>query len=536
MKRAVIYARTSGDDRGKPGDNLQGQLEMCREYCQQHGYTVVAELAEDERGAKGASLDLEQLNRAVSMARGNEFDVLVVRELDRLARTLAKQLIVETEFKRAGVANEYVLGEYPDTPEGILLKNMRAVIAEYEKEKITERTIRGRRRSAKNGSVLVHGACPYGYRSEKLENGRFVLKIHEPEARIVRMLFSWYSDEGLSINSIIKRLAVMGIPTRKHRPAWRMATIRQILANETYAGVWHYGKASSHEPIPVKVPAIIDRATWEHVQEKRKTNWAQSKRNTVQEYLVQHRMRCAHCGKPMRSASRRRKTLPPALYYMCSLAHAGGLLRGNPGLSCDQRKYFRAELVDQAVWDKVKEWMSDPDRLAHELESFKSRRLVENAPLVERLDVIDRLLVENRAAMDRLLDLYLDGTYTKHVLAERKTRLEQTAAGLERERTQLAAVLTDRIPSDEQIRTLREIGAMLADGLEEIDESFAARRATIETLDVTVSLEVNGEQKIVWVFSKPLGYEKGVSIALTGIGSQSGPCLGRSATAPNRPC
>jgi DNA invertase Pin-like site-specific DNA recombinase len=43
-KRAVSYARVSSDDRGKDSRNLAGQLEMCREYALQQGWTIIAEL------------------------------------------------------------------------------------------------------------------------------------------------------------------------------------------------------------------------------------------------------------------------------------------------------------------------------------------------------------------------------------------------------------------------------------------------------------------------------------------------------------
>ena len=40
MKRAVLYARVSGDDRGKEDRNLAGQLEMGRKYAREHGYDI----------------------------------------------------------------------------------------------------------------------------------------------------------------------------------------------------------------------------------------------------------------------------------------------------------------------------------------------------------------------------------------------------------------------------------------------------------------------------------------------------------------
>jgi DNA invertase Pin-like site-specific DNA recombinase len=38
MKRAVLYARVSGDDRDREGRNLVGQLDMCRVYAQRKGW------------------------------------------------------------------------------------------------------------------------------------------------------------------------------------------------------------------------------------------------------------------------------------------------------------------------------------------------------------------------------------------------------------------------------------------------------------------------------------------------------------------
>ena len=61
-KRALLYARVSGDDTGKDGRNLAGQLELCRNYALEHGYEIVAELHEDDRGASGAIFELPQLN------------------------------------------------------------------------------------------------------------------------------------------------------------------------------------------------------------------------------------------------------------------------------------------------------------------------------------------------------------------------------------------------------------------------------------------------------------------------------------------
>jgi len=290
-KRALTYARVSYDDRPNEDRNLEGQLEDYRAYCQEKGYRIVAELAEDDRGASGASWDLPMLNQALDMARTGEIDVLVTRELDRFARGLAKQLVTEGEFKRYGVDVEYTLAEYEDTPEGNLMKNVRAVVAEYERLKIAERMTRARRNFVKGGSVLLHGnAAPYGYHLEVERNDQGRVKgtrliIYEPEARIISLIFTWYvigDEDGkkLSIRGIAKRLTQMRVPTWADSQGddprannglkslkvrrfgeWSKGTVADILSNETYAGVWHYSKKKSppNQWLAVEVPAIVDR-------------------------------------------------------------------------------------------------------------------------------------------------------------------------------------------------------------------------------------------------------------------------------------
>jgi site-specific DNA recombinase len=60
-------------------------------------------------------------------------------------------MLIEEEFKRDGVMIEYVLGQYEDSDEGRLQKQIRASIAKYEKAKILERSKRGKQGKAKSG-------------------------------------------------------------------------------------------------------------------------------------------------------------------------------------------------------------------------------------------------------------------------------------------------------------------------------------------------------------------------------------------------
>ncbi len=512
-KRAVLYARVSGDDRKKEGRNLQGQLDMCRKYAEDRGWMVVNELAEDDRGASGAALDLPQLQRVFQMAENGELDLLVVRELDRLARGLAKQLYVENKLRAKGVEIEYVLGDYDSTPEGILMKNVRAVVAEYERLKITERSVRGRRQKVEAGYVMLHGRTPYGYQRAE-EDGNSSLAILEEEARVVRLIYHWYTQgDGtngpMSIYAIAKTLTEQRVPTRGDKSSevhkgqsyghWSTGTVSGILRNETYCGVWHYGKRNDDGSNPdshlltVEVPAIVDRETWEAVQRRRGKNTRMCKRNTKYQYLLGRRGVCGRCGTPMRATASKNKTMAATLYYYCPV-HNHPL---NYGKECDQRKYFRADVVEPAVWSWVKELIGNPSTMEEVLRERHKYRQEVNQPIQERLKLVEGALSDADTQMDRLVELYMTGEFSKDRISTRRAELEESIGNLKRERCELRRQLEEDGITEEQVETLKAVARKVAKGLDEADNDFEIRRGIIDLLDVTVTMNVEDGKKVV---------------------------------------
>ena len=504
-KRAVLYARVSGDDRGNDGRNLTGQIDLGRKYAQKHGYTVVAEMPEDDRGASGATFELPQLKRILELARNHQIDTVIVREVDRLSRNLAKQLIVEDELRRYGCNVEYSLEEFADTAEGRLQKHIKATIAEYEREKIVQRTTRGRIQKVEAGNVLVHNYAPYGYRTGTLE-GKDTLVIHESEARIVRLIFQWYTagdeqGEPVPVRKICRKLADMGIPSPqdlRHRinkllgwAHWHPATIANILGSETYKGTWHY-RPAGREPLAVNVPAIVDADTWRLAETTRTDNRKNARRKRKQEYLLAGYVFCGSCGYRMVGQSQPGKH-DVIRYYRCP-SHQAQLMR-----TCTLRVFFRAEQVEAIVWNWLETMILDEVALLEGFAKYQEKQGRVNAPMLERLKVIDDLLAENRVQMERLLDLYLTGEFAKDALTERKRRLETTIEALQRERDGLQAHLTeiDLTPAD--IRNLQDFARSVAEGAREGCDDLAARRRILALLRVEGRLAVEDGQRVVYV-------------------------------------
>lgn len=506
-KRAVLYARVSSDDRHNESLNLNGQLALCREYAARQGYTVIEELAEDDRGASGASFELPQLGRVIEMARAGAIDRVIVRELDRLSRNLVKQLTVEAELKAADVKIEYALSEYPDTPEGNLSKQIRASIAEFEREQIKIRTTRARRLHAENGSVMLHGTRLYGY--QMVTDGRKRgLEIDPNEARWVRQVFTWYTlgDENgalLSIREIVRRLTSLRVPTMtdtdgrhyklRERGEWSTGTIAKMLSNETYAGTWRYGlRSKDGEPVAIDVPAIIDRPTFDAAQRRRAENRELRRRAPKYDYLMANgRLKC-ECGY----------TITPVSYVQRGKSYLRyGCIARNKDLCVRVRRctstYKRADVVDGVVWRWVKSLLTDKVFLEEALAAYQAGREETIAPLRERLTTIDGLLTDNRKQLEKLLDLYLAGDFPREVLLERKTRLQDTVAGLEAEHGRLTAQIEAQALTEDQLRSLRDFAARAKAGVEEADHDFAGRARLVALLDVHGIIGVENDQDVI---------------------------------------
>lgn len=502
-KRAILYARVSGDDTHNESRNLNGQIKMGRDYAEKHGYEVIAALAEDDRGASGAAFELPQLKRILTMARKQEFDVMIVREIDRLSRNLAKQLIVEEELKRAGVEIEYVLGEYPDTAEGRLNKHIKATVAEYEREKITERVTRGRRLKVEAGNIMGHGRAPYGYRLET-KDGKVVLVIFEEEAHWVRMIYRWYiglDGDPLGPTAIAHRLSEAGILTTcdkdkrfakiKGLGQWNPITIQAMLKNETYKGVWHYGKEARQEDylLAVAVPAIVTPEVWEAAQKQRKSNRKKMRRDPEHEYLLRGRLTCGYCHfilSPHQGCSQNHKKL----YYRCHTNDKGVH-------HCPHTAAVRADQADAAVWAWLREILSDSTLVEERLQRHRARQEAVNAPILERIAVIDHLIAVKNVQLERAAKDYMMSKKLQAILVKEAAQVETEIEGLEHERAELQDRIAQLSLTTEQIRTLEEYRAKLAEGLAEADESFEGRQKLVAVLDVRGEVTHDGKDKIL---------------------------------------
>ncbi|MEW6082667.1 MAG: recombinase family protein [Bacillota bacterium] len=358
---AAIYLRVSSDEQAEHGHSLAFQREECVRRARELGATGV-EVYSDE-GVSGAVLARPGLDALRSRVRGHGVQAVVVWDPDRLARRLTHQLFLTEEIE-AHCCLVFVNLKRDDSPEGQLFYQLRGAISQYEREKIRERTSAGRRQKARSGK-LPFAMEPYGYRYDP---GRSNLEVVEAEARVVQRLFRDYVFFQGGFSHLARCLTEEGMPTRRGAQAWHRQTIKQILMNPVYRGVYYANRRDMSgvslnkyreegktwgrlrpqgDWIPVEVPAIVSQDLWQEAQETMERSRRLRHRS---DYLLSGLLKCGACGGPM-VGTRLSVWGKRVRHYTCRRSSSA------KGLAC--QRSVKAEALEQAVWSRVTPWLGD---------------------------------------------------------------------------------------------------------------------------------------------------------------------------------
>jgi site-specific DNA recombinase len=482
--RVVTYARVSTEDQAKHGYSLPSQIEACRKYAEQQGWSVVAEISDD--GVSGAILDRPGLDRIRDLIQTGEIDAVIVYDLDRLSRKVVHQLLIEEELNKAGVTIRYVLGDYRDDDEGRLQKQIRAAISEYERAKITERMVRGKRSKARRGLVVGAGRIPFGYRFDG--NGHLV--IEEQEAYVVQLVFQWYTGpEEVSIREIARRMTALPFKTHQGNNEWRTGTVSLILGNETYTGVQYYNRRKRQGPneivlrpqeewIAVSVPAIVDRETFEAAQRQLAHNRKMKRKRARHKYLLRGMLTCAECG-----------------YAYCGESkHGRYRYYRHSRMGEHYAETLPASLVEETVWGAVKEVLLNPSMLWEGYRAREVEVMEQKTRLIERLEAILNLKTKAETKLEALTNAYLDPDIgmPKAEYTRRRRDIEKEITDWEREAQEIQGRLETEAITQERMQAIEEFAAEVAQGIELV--GFEDKRKVLTMLQVSGKVYAGDEE------------------------------------------
>ena len=486
--RVAFYVRVSTDKQAEKY-GLPSQIEAFRKRSLERGWTAVFDGDKDafvDDGYSGAELDRPALNRLRQAAREGRVDVVLAYDPDRLSRKLYHQMILAEEFEKQGIKLEFVTQDMGTSPEDRMFFNMRGLVAEYEREKIRERTMRGSREKARQGKVVSVGAIPFGFYYNK---EKATLEENPEKAETVRFIFYTFANENLSLQGLADRFNRLHVPTPRGGDRWRASTLGVMLRNEVYIGKMHQFRKYHIEPkfrlkplakskktstalrpseewITVEVPSLVPVELFEAVQRKLTTNAELSRRNTKREYLLSGLLYCSQCGGRMGGHA-----IHDVPYYRCyrkdnpDRVPLGPDGRPQP-CSCPE---IKTEAIEPVVWDTICQLIKDPDFLIQELH----RRNADNSQTKEILERELQLCQARLKAIPdeqrRLVEGYRKGLYADFMMREDMEQIQKEQGELEKRKAELERQLAQRFLTQSQEAHIKSLAEKISIGLDNLD-------------------------------------------------------------------
>jgi len=521
--RAAVYCRVSTSGQEEDGTSLDTQEAACRRYAKDHG-ALIDEAQVYREVFSGAELhDRPRLTAMRAAVEQRAVDTVIAFATDRLARNPIHLAIVAEQCERAGVALHFVSEPLDSSPEGALIRYVKGYAAQMEREKIRERTLRGRRAIAESGKLHNSGVDLYGYRRDKETRTR---SIDDAEAAVIRRIFHWVAEERLPARSITRRLNESGTPPPSagkidygdpgRTPRWGKTMVYRILQNPAYKGepvAWRYRTGEwkdaggvealrdklkdyrEHGTVPTSrwrlersateqvrlpegtTPAIVSPELFHAAQERLAIGSKDDTRNQTHQYLLRGFIFCAVCGRRMYSTPERSRRT-----YRCSS-------RETPAGACGGQR-VPAQDVEAWVWEQLAAILRDPSIIAAELQ--RQRDEGPDPTLGGDLGSAQRMLAKLTKQQERLVRRLreADDDQFPWEIVEREIRsIEQEKRQWQQTIEEIEASLQQQQTTVHRLDTLAAYCAAVAGKLSAFD--FAEKRLAFEALGVRVDASGN---------------------------------------------
>lgn len=342
-KTAVIYARYSSH--GQTEQSIDGQIAAAQKYAEGKGYTIIHIYA--DRAMTGRNDDREQFQKMLSDTATHQFGVILLWKIDRFGRNREEIAFNRYRCKKNGVRVERVAEDVPDGPEGVILDSVLEGMAEYYSLQLAQNVRRGQRESAKK-SQSNGGTRLIGYKVNP-DTKRY--EVDPDTAPFITEVFRRYAG-GQTMAEIAAWLNAQGLRATRGG-MFTVNSLHRLLKNEKYTGVYIFRDIRNEGGMP----ALIDRATFDKVQEMLKVNRrAPSRVWSRAEYLLTDKLFCGHCGAPMAGVSGHGHTGVKHNYYTC--------LNRKRKKSCT-KKSVRQDVLEPLVLKSIRNLLQDDATLKY---------------------------------------------------------------------------------------------------------------------------------------------------------------------------
>ena len=227
-KKVAAYCRVSTDNEDQ-ANSFESQQRYFRQYIERNPDWELYAIFADEGISGTNTKKRKEFNRMIECAKNGDFDLIITKEISRFARNTLDSIFYTRDLKKHGVGVIF-LNDNINTLDGDaeLRLAIMSSIAQEESRKTSERVKWGQKRQMEQG--VVFGRSMLGY---DVKDGK--MTINEEGAKIVRLIFHKFVDEGKGTHVIARELREEGIEPMRVKE-WQNTVILRVIRNEKYCG------------------------------------------------------------------------------------------------------------------------------------------------------------------------------------------------------------------------------------------------------------------------------------------------------------
>ncbi|SEW57435.1 recombinase family protein [Chitinophaga arvensicola] len=204
MSTAVLYIRVSTDEQALKGYSQRSQAERLQSFCANNNIEILQTIFEDHSAKTFLRPAWTKLMQHLTQQKLSRPNLLLFTRWDRFSRNTADAYYVITQLSRLGIDPQAI--EQPlnmSIPENKVLLAMYIVTSEVENDRRSLNIKYGIHRAKQEGRWMGH--APMGFIKKATESGKTVLTPYEPQATLVRKVFTRISELNTSISRLYKQ-------------------------------------------------------------------------------------------------------------------------------------------------------------------------------------------------------------------------------------------------------------------------------------------------------------------------------------------
>ena len=474
--RIACYCRVS-TDKDEQLSSLSNQRDFFVEYAKRNGHELFRLYADE--GISGTSLKKrEEFKRLLLDAELGLFDMVVVKDVSRFARNTVDALQSIRKLKSMGINTLFLTANMDSMGDSEFILTLFSAMAQEESNNLSKRVKWGKKINAEKGRVPQK---VFGF--DRVDN--FTLEINPEEARIVRKIFSLYTELGLGCRTISMTLNRDKDKT-KFGNEWNARGVRRVLVNPLYCGVLVNHKYEIEDFLTGKQVAIPQEDHFYH----QRPEWAIVSQEQFQraQAVMESRRIQYDSGEPFRAGRYSSKHI---FSTMIKCEHCGRSFTRKSYTYVNTRVYWRCVTNDQYTAEKCdNRVIIDEPELLNELKAYFASIIDDRETFIENV-LSD--LEKQMPKMQKVVCSEKELEAKRKKLVDKKARYQEMYAddliSMEELRERLSSI-TDELKRIEAAMTEAKQSAKLVSNTERILNQYRQDIIRFLNLETVTNMDI----------------------------------------------